>query len=83
MANLQAGDTATFTLVTGAGVEHTTGFIQRVHTYDNGALSVVYRYASNPRGISWGAYIEPENVSKTIILESNPDADTTPRSLLP
>lgn len=83
---LQPGDTAEFTLVTGPapGREETrVGFIQSVRANDNGSLSVAYRYASNPRGITWSAYIRPEHVAGIRILERDPNADLGFRSMLP
>lgn len=87
MSAIQPGDTAEVTLIVGAPndrrEETNVLFIQSVREHENGALSIGYRYASNQRGISWSAFVEPENAKRIRIISRDPEADTARLSLIP
>lgn len=57
--------------------------VHRVHRYDNGALSIRYRFTSNPRGIDWSGYVAPDENGIRLLSRGVAYVDHATRSLLP
>lgn len=79
-AHIQPGDV----IDTGLGIDRIIErvVIHGVHVYDSGAVSARARYASNPRGIDWGIFIDADQpvwlVSRGVVV---PDAHV--RTMIP
>ena len=57
--------------------------VHSVHRYDTGALSVRFRFTTNPRGIDWSGYIAPDGNGIRLLSRGVACVDHATRSLLP
>ena len=57
--------------------------VHGVHAYPNGALSIRFRYLSNPRGIDWSGFIEAGEPQVRVVSRGVCRVDAATRTLLP
>lgn len=57
--------------------------IHAIHIHDDGALSVRFRYTSNPRGIDWSGFIPADENALVLVARGVAQVDNGIRSLLP
>lgn len=57
--------------------------VHSVHRYDTGALSLRYRFASNPRGIDWSGFIDADERNLRLLSRGVCAVDANTRSLIP
>jgi hypothetical protein len=55
--------------------------IEITHTYPDGAMSVRWRHADNPRGVDWRGFIPADDIPP--VLRHVEDFDRETRSMLP
>lgn len=57
--------------------------VHSVHRYDTGALSLRYRFASNPRGIDWSGFVASDERNLRLLSRGVCAVDANTRSLIP
>lgn len=57
--------------------------VHGVHAYDDGSLSIRFRFTSNPRGIDWSGHIAPDAADVSLLSRGVAHVDARIRSMLP
>lgn len=57
--------------------------VHSVHRYDTGALSIRFRFTSNPRGVDWSGYVAPDGDDIRLLSRGVAHVDHATRSMLP
>ena len=57
--------------------------VHGVNAYPSGALSIRFRYLSNPRGIDWSGFIEASEPQVRVVSRGVCRVDASTRNMLP